>query len=69
MGLGFGDLVEEGEGVVERRGEREGGEEEFGEEKVGAVGVGFEDLGVELFEVGEVGGGGEGFEEGCGCGV
>lgn len=54
-GVGVGDLVEEGEGVVGVGGE--GGDDELEEVRGGAVEADAEDLGVDLLELGESGSG------------
>lgn len=66
--VGPGDLGEDGESVVEAGGEGTRGVDELKEEGVrGVVEVdAAEDLGVDLFEVGEGGRGRESIEEGGG---
>lgn len=64
MGWGVGDLAEDRESVVEAGGEDAGGKDELDEEGVGAVEPGTKDLGVDLSELSDGGGGRECGEEG-----
>lgn len=67
MGWGVGDLVEDRESIVEAGGEDAGGKNELDEEGVGAVEPGTKDLGVDLSELSDGGGGRECGEEGGVC--
>lgn len=60
-------MVEDRESIVKARGEDAGGQDKFDEEGIGAVELGSQNLGVDLFELNDGGGGGESCEDGGVC--